>query len=280
LNNNERTLQDLPQATTDALAETLSVNEIVDPERPVTMDRLLDCFDINPDSLHDEVRIKRKAWWFAIFIALTLGLAILWRWSPLGEWLTLDNLMAMTDAIRESSISTLLVLVIYVIGSCLMVPVTLLTVATALSFGPYTGFALAFSGSLLGGLAGYLLGRWLGRDVVQKLAGEKVNRLSRKLARRGWLTVAIVRMIPIAPFTIVNMVAGSSHISTRSFLMGTAIGMGPGILAIMLFEGALEQAIREPGRSSVVVFFIGLSLAILFFFLFKHWLMKKDTEQE
>lgn len=280
LNNNERSLQDVPQPATDTLAETLSVNEIVDPERPVNIDRLLDYFNISPDFRDDDAMIRRKAWWFAIIIALTLGLAVLWRWSPLGEWLTVENLLAMADVIREGPMATVFVLAIYVIGSCLMVPVTLLTIATALSFGPYTGFALAFSGSLLGGLASYLLGRWLGRDVVHKLAGEKVNRLSRKLARRGWLTVAIVRMIPIAPFTIVNMVAGSSHISTRSFLIGTAVGMGPGILAIMIFEGALEHAIREPGRSSVFVSIIGLSLAILVFFLFKHWLMKKDTEQE
>lgn len=280
LNNNERSLQDVPQTATDTLAETLSVDEIVDPERPISIERLLDYFDVQRDSRDHDARIKQKAWWFATVIALCLLLALLWRWTPLGDWLTLDTLLAMAEAIRNSPISTLLVLAIYVIGSCLMVPVTLLTIATALSFGPYTGFALAFSGSLLGGLVSYLLGRWLGRDVVQKLAGEKVNRLSRKLARRGWLTIAVVRMIPIAPFTIVNMVAGSSHISTRSFLIGTAVGMGPGILAIMIFEGALEHAIREPGWSSVFVPIIGLSLAILVFFLFKHWLMKKDTEQD
>ncbi|HMB17231.1 MAG TPA: VTT domain-containing protein [Pelovirga sp.] len=280
LNNNERSLQDLPQIETDTLAEILSVNEIVDPERPVSIDRWLDYFDINSDSRDDEARVKQKAWWFVTVIALMVLLAILWRWSPLGEWLTMDSLAAMADAIRESPMSTPFVLAIYVIGSCLMVPVTVMVLATALSFGPYTGFALAFCGSLLGGLASYLLGRWLGRDVVHKLAGEKVNRLSRKLAHRGWLAVALVRMIPIAPFTIVNMVAGSSDISTRSFLIGTAVGMGPGILAIMLFEGALEHAIREPGWSSVVVSLIVLSLAVLFVFLFKRWLLQKDTEQE
>jgi phosphatidylserine/phosphatidylglycerophosphate/cardiolipin synthase-like enzyme/membrane protein DedA with SNARE-associated domain len=280
LNKSERSLQDLAQAETDSLTETLSASEIVDPERPINMERLLDYFDIDSDSRDDDARVRQKAWRFAMVIALALLLAILWRWSPLSQWLTMDNLLAIADTIRESPMTTPIVLAIYIIGSCLMFPVTLIILATALSFGPYTGFALAFSGSLLGGLASYLLGRWLGRDVVRRLAGEKVNRLSRKLARRGWLAVALVRMVPIAPYTIVNMVAGSSHISTRSFLIGTAIGMGPGILAIMLFEGGLEHAIREPGWSSVVVSLIALSCALLILFFFKRWLMRKDADHE
>jgi uncharacterized membrane protein YdjX (TVP38/TMEM64 family) len=280
LNKSERSLQDLAQAETDSLTETLSASEIVDPERPINMECLLDYFDIDSDSRDDDARVRQKAWRFAMVIALALLLAILWRWSPLSQWLTMDNLLAFADTIRESPMTTPIVLAIYIIGSCLMFPVTLIILATALSFGPYTGFALAFSGSLLGGLASYLLGRWLGRDVVRRLAGEKVNRLSRKLARRGWLAVALVRMVPIAPYTIVNMVAGSSHISTRSFLIGTAIGMGPGILAIMLFEGGLEHAIREPGWSSVVVSLIALSCALLILFFFKRWLMRKDADHE
>ena len=68
-----------------------------------------------------------------------------------------------------------------------MVPVNLLILATALSFSTYTGFAVALSGSLLGGLASFLLGHWLGQDMIRKLAGKKLNRLSRRLARRGWI---------------------------------------------------------------------------------------------
>ncbi|MFO7812760.1 MAG: phospholipase D-like domain-containing protein, partial [Pelovirga sp.] len=59
LNNNERSLQDVPQPATDTLAETLSVNEIVDPERPVNIDRLLDYFNISPDFRDDDAMIRR-----------------------------------------------------------------------------------------------------------------------------------------------------------------------------------------------------------------------------
>ena len=47
--------------------------------------------------------------------------------------------------------------------------------------------------------------------------------------------MAVVRNLPVAPFTIVNMVAGASHIKLGDFLLGTALGMAPGIVAIMVF---------------------------------------------
>ena len=123
------------------------------------------------------------------------------------------------------------------------------------------------------------MGHWLGRDVVTKLAGEKVNRLSRKLARRGWLAVALVRVVPIAPYTIVNMVAGASHISARSFLIGTAIGMCPGILAIMIFGEGLERVLRNPQWGTVALAVIALCCAVLILWIGKHWLARGNERQ-
>jgi phospholipase D1/2 len=280
LNNGKRSLRDIQRTADETLIEALSANEIVDPERPVGMDRLLDYLGIGPWRENGDTDIKLKAWRFVIVVVCAGLLAILWRWSPLRESLALDNLLAFAAYLRESPMTTPLVLAIYLLGSCLMFPVTLMILATALSFGPYMGFVLAFTGSLLGGLASYLMGRWLGRDVVRKLAGEKINRLSRKLARRGWLAVAVVRVIPIAPFTIVNLVAGSTHISTRSFLIGTAVGMGPGILAIMLFEGALEHAIRTPDWVGMSVSILALVSAAVVLYFCKHWLLSRDENND
>jgi phospholipase D1/2 len=60
-----------------------------------------------------------------------------------------------------------------------------------------------------------------------------------------------VRVVPIAPYTVVNIVAGAFHIRFRDFIFGTILGMAPGILAITVFERQLEVAIREPGAGSL-----------------------------
>ncbi|WP_459860182.1 VTT domain-containing protein [Desulfuromonas carbonis] len=281
LDNDQRALKILPTSDDETPLEYFPAEIMFDPERPGSVDRLFDLFGTGTPQKSDAEAgdIRTKAWGFFAVIVSAILLAILWRWSPLKEWLNLANLLAAADAVRESSMTIPIVLAIYVVGSCLMFPVNLLILATALSFGSITGFVLAISGSILGGLASYLMGHWLGRDVVSKLGGERVNRLSRKLARRGWLAVALVRVVPIAPFTIVNMVAGASHISARSFLIGTAIGMCPGILAIMVFEEGLERALRNPHGGTLALAIVALCGAALILWGGKRWLARKNERQ-
>jgi phosphatidylserine/phosphatidylglycerophosphate/cardiolipin synthase-like enzyme/uncharacterized membrane protein YdjX (TVP38/TMEM64 family) len=275
LNHGSRLLQDLPVADSTSAGETILSQEIVDPERPIDFLRLLDYLRLDTHPHNGANKIGPKLWGFAAVLLAALILTILWRWSPLQQWLDLDTLLASANKIRESPWAVPIVLLIYLVGCCVMVPVTLLILITLLSFGPFLGFVLALAGSLLGGLASYLLGRWLGRDAVRKLAGEKLNSLNRKLAEHGWLAIAIVRNIPIAPFTVVNMVAGSTHISLPSFIAGTAIGMVPGITAIAVFERGLERALRNPGWESAIVGLLAVACAVLILIFGKRWLVER-----
>ncbi|WP_321368616.1 VTT domain-containing protein [uncultured Desulfuromusa sp.] len=265
LGNAERSLKELPLEGEQPEWQALPGELIADPEKPIGLEQLLDYFGIAVEekSTDEQMLNRRKGWAFFLVLLGALLLGALWRWSPLSLWLNVENLMAAADYVRESSLMVPIVLVIYLLGSCLMFPINLLILATALSFSALTGFFLALCGSVLGGLASYLLGRCLGRNAVQKLAGKKVNQLSRKLARRGWLAVALIRVIPIAPFTVVNMVAGASHISARSFILGTLIGMCPGILAIMIFEEGLERALTDPQWQTLSLAILALAIGVL-----------------
>jgi phospholipase D1/2 len=84
---------------------------------------------------------------------------------------------------------------------------------------------------------------------VSRLAGSRVNRLSRRLGRSmGSSPSATVRILPIAPFTIVNLVAGASHIRFRDYPIRHHPGHGARALAaITIFGYKLEAAVREPG---------------------------------
>jgi phospholipase D1/2 len=61
-----------------------------------------------------------------------------------------------------------------------------------------------------------------------------------------------VRLIPVAPFSVVNAVAGASQIRFRDFILGSLLGLAPGIVAIIFFEDRLEAAVRDPGLGSFV----------------------------
>ena len=81
-----------------------------------------------------------------------------------------------------------------------------------------------------------------------RLAGQCINALSERLAENGLLAVIALRLVPVAPFAVVNMVAGASHIRLlHLLLLGTAIGMMPSTLAMMFFvEQITERAAADP----------------------------------
>ena len=114
-----------------------------------------------------------------------------------------------------------------------MVPVTVMSVAAALVFGPAIGFVVALGGAVTGALVSYGIGAGLWRGAVQRLAGHRLSAITKRLQRRGVAAVAFMRLIPLAPFGVVNMVAGSAHLGVRPFALGTLIGMAPGMLALV-----------------------------------------------
>jgi VTT domain len=101
-------------------------------------------------------------------------------------------------------------------------------------------------GALSSAALTYWLGRALGRDAVSRLAGRWVDRVLRDLSYRGLLAVATVRVMPLAPFSVINAVAGAIGIRFRDFMLGTLLGMTPGALALVLFVDRVQSAAGQP----------------------------------
>ncbi len=216
--------------------------ELLDPESPVAFDRMMDRFARNGQEQSKAPQMVKLAGVLVILI----GLAAAWRWSPLAQWVTTENMAAWAGAIRSHPMSFPIVMAVYVAAGFLMVPITLLVGVTAMVYDPEWAVLYALSGCLLSALATFLAGAGLGKQMVRKVAGKKLNHISRQMAKKGILTVAVIRNIPVAPFTMINLIAGASHIRLKDYLMGTALGMTPGILAITIFADRLLHTITHP----------------------------------
>ena len=129
-------------------------------------------------------------------------------------------------------------------------------------FGAWPGVAYAAVGTMAAAAANYGIGRWLGRDAVRRLAGARANRLSEHIGRRGVLAMVVLRLLPIAPFTVVNLVAGASHIGLRDYLVGTAIGMLPGLVLTVTFAHQLTAALSHP-RPGAFAWLAAIGLALV-----------------
>jgi uncharacterized membrane protein YdjX (TVP38/TMEM64 family) len=246
LANSERTLVPLEVEAVEWSEKVLPASAVFDPERPVAPEKLIKEFvpeEVRQAGSHRLLRL-------GLILLVLLGLSAAWRWTPLGEWLSLERITEWIDHLRGSPLAPIIILGGYICGSLILVPVTLMILATAFAFGPLTGSAYSLIGCLMAAVITYALGRILGRDTVRRLADYRLDRVSRRLADHGLVTMLTVRLIPIAPYTLVNIVAGASHIHLRDFILGTILGMAPGILAITAFEHQLELAVREPGAKS------------------------------
>ncbi len=182
----------------------------------------------------------------AAVIIFLIGATAAWRWTPLADFLDPATLVERVREIGELPFAPALVILGYVVGSLCVVPITLMVIVTGLAFETGPAIAYVLCGILLSSAVTFLLGQWLGRDAVRRFAGARINAISRRLAKGGIPAVALLRLFPFAPFTVVNIVAGASQISLRDFLVGTFIGEGPGAVIMVVFVNQLAGAIREP----------------------------------
>lgn len=194
--------------------------------------------------------MNRPLLWRLLGLVLTLAvlvaLAVAWSASPLRQWLDADRIVTALRLLG-ASLGPVAAVLGFALASILVVPLGFLTLVALVAFGPWAGMATTFAGALLGAMASYGLGHLLGFALLQKLGGARVNTASRRLAERGLLAVVAVRIVPIAPFAIVNMVAGASHIRLRDMLLGTALGIAPGTVVMAFFVDQIVAAFRVPG---------------------------------
>lgn len=267
----ERTLEAF---AADERADALMPDpELLDPERPVDADRLAG--ELLPED--EQPNAARRIVIITALLIAAAGLAAAWRWGPLGDLVDFDALAAWAHGVKDSAFAPFAVLAAFVVGSLVAAPITLLILVTAFVFGTLEGFAYAFAGSILGAGVTFWIGRLLGRGTVRRLAGGRLNKLSRMLARRGVLAVVAVRVLPVAPFTLVNMVAGASHLRARDFLLGTALGMLPGIIAVVLFSDRLAAAVFEPTAENFAWFALALGIIVVAGIALYRWLSKRTA---
>jgi uncharacterized membrane protein YdjX (TVP38/TMEM64 family) len=122
----------------------------------------------------------------------------------------------------------------------------------------------------LGAAATYAVGRRLGPAPLRRLLGPRINRIGREVNRKGIVAVAIVRLVPIAPFTLVNLVAGAMRIRFLDYMVGTALGLLPGLVLVSTLGDRLVRILDGPTLAEV----LGL-LALLVLWAGATWLLQR-----
>lgn len=272
--NTSRTLRTLDCEIDDSIDGLTPTADYIDPERPV------DSVEMSRKLVPiDESKSPKKQIVIAACVLLAvITLTALWKWTPLNEFLTPENLKQLISTLNDNPFTPVIVITVFAIAGLIAIPLTLLVVTVAISFGAWPGSLYAILGSMLSALLGYMVGEWLGRSSVSKMAGSKLNRLSKRLANHGVMAIITVRIIPVAPFTVINLVAGASHIKLKDFIWGTLIGMLPGILAITVFANSLLRVVKHPEPIEIVIFVVVVLVIGALMYGVKKWLNRISTD--
>jgi phospholipase D1/2 len=223
--------------------------------------------------------MKKKqgpAWGKLIAAAVALAaLAAAWRWTPLAEIVTVENIVGWTRAVRDTWWAPIVMVGAYTPGSLILFPRPVLTLVSVMSFGVAWGLVWATLGVLLAALCTYGLGRLMKRETVRRIAGEDFEKAGKLLRENGVIAVFGANMLPTPPFAVQNIIAGAARIPLWKFMLGTFLALIPGMLAWTVFGDQLANAMEDSGKVNYWLIGAAVVLLVAFTFVARRWLAKR-----
>ena len=249
LSGNGHSLRAIDDGTPDEGEFAEYIQTLADPERPIESSQAVAAM------LGGRFPRPNTSMWLKLAAAplALIALAIAWQFPPLSDIARLDEIGPMLQALAEEPWAPLLVIGVYVVGGLIAFPVLILIAATAAAFGPALGLTYAAAGSLASAVVTYAIGVAIGRDTLRAVIGPRLKRVQRRIVSGGTLAIAAIRLVPIAPFTVVNLVAGASEIRIGAFVAGTILGMLPGWIAMSALGHQIMRIVSEPSAGDVAL---------------------------
>jgi len=202
-------------------------------------------------------RLRACASVCAVLALALLGVAAYLRPADFGLP-PIADLLARADQWRSSPLAPWIALACFVVGGLVVFPVNLLIAATIVVLGPVRGGVFALAGAVSSAALVYELGRLLPPTAFVRVAGSRGERLRRRAVGHGVLAVALVRLVPVAPYSVIGFVAGAARIRRGGYLLGTALGMAPGVVLYALFVDRARAVLLDPHPFA----WLGLGVAI------------------
>ncbi|KPF47605.1 pyridine nucleotide-disulfide oxidoreductase [beta proteobacterium AAP121] len=195
---------------------------------------------------------NRPRWLWPLLALLLVAAVLLYRHYDLGSLLTFEKLKASRDALvgayQAQPLATVgLFFVVYVAAAALSIPGALiLTLAGGAMFGLGVGLLIVSFASSLGALLAFLASRYLLRDGIQRRFGQRLAPINEGVQKDGVFYLLTLRLVPVFPFWLVNLLMGLTPIGALRFYVVSQIGMLAGT-AVYVNAGTQLAAIQSPG---------------------------------
>ncbi len=206
-----------------------------------------------------------------IAVALAVVAIAAVAYSQYGRHLSLENLVRHETALRayqeQSPILALsIAFLIYVAVTGLSLPgATVLSLLFAWYFGFARAMILVSFASTTGASIAFLMSRFVFRDVVQRAFGDRLASFNAALEKEGATYLFTLRLIPLAPFFVINAVMGLTPIKLQTFWWVSQLGMLPGTAAYIWAGSSVPdlKTLAERGAEGILSWQLALALVVL-----------------
>ena len=219
-----------------------------------------------------------------IAVAAVIALAIgVFFYFDLGQFLSLaalkdnrDHLLAFTEA-NYAGAAALFVLCYIAVTGLSLPGAVILTLAGGFLFGSVFGTLLVNLGATSGATLAFLAARYLLRDWVEQKFGSRLETLQQGFAQNAFSYLITLRLIPLFPFFVVNLVSGLTRMNVGSYVAATALGIIPGsfVYAYAGRQLGTINSLKEIASPNVIAAFVLLGLLALVPIGYKKFTAKK-----
>jgi uncharacterized membrane protein YdjX (TVP38/TMEM64 family) len=220
-----------------------------------------------------------------IVVVLVIVVAVgAFFYFDLGRYLSLsalkdnrDSLLAFTDANFVSAVAIFIGAYAMVAGLSLPGAV-ILTLAGGFLFGAGLATVLVNVGATTGATVAFLTARYLLRDTVEQKFGKWLGRLQEGFAKNAFSYLLTLRLIPLFPFFVVNLVSGLTRVSVGTYVAATALGIIPGsfVYAYAGRQLGTINSLKEIASPNVIAAFVLLGLLALVPVIYKKYMAKSS----
>ena len=215
----------------------------------------------------------------AVGIALAIGAFF---YFDLGQFLSLtalkenrDSLLAFTEANFAAAVG--IFIVAYAIVTGLSLPgAVILTLAGGFLFGAVFATLFVNIGATTGATLAFLTARYLLRDTVEQKFGKWLGPFQEGFAKNAFSYLLTLRLIPLFPFFVVNLVSGLTRVNVGTYIAATAIGIIPGsfVYAYAGRQLGTINSLKEIASPNVIGAFVLLGLLALVPVVYKRFAAK------
>jgi uncharacterized membrane protein YdjX (TVP38/TMEM64 family) len=204
----------------------------------------------------------------AILVLVLLGAIVAYFVFDLGQILSLESFKAsQADIVAAKDANPVLYIagffILYVAVTGLSIPgAAIMTLVAGALFGVVVGTIIVSFASTMGATLAFLSARFVLREWVQGKFGERLRAIDDGLEKDGAFYLFTLRLIPVFPFFVINLLMGLTRIKTRTFFWVSQLGMLP---ATIVFVNAGTQISRIESTSgllspALIASFVALAL--------------------